>query len=221
MKLDIDTSWKIVLAEEFDKPYFHDLIALISDEYVQNTCYPPQFQIFSAFNSCPFHKVKVVILGQDPYHGEGQANGLSFSVNDGVAYPPSLRNIFEEIRKETGNPVPASGNLERWVSQGVLLLNAVLTVRKGEPGSHQNSGWEIFSNAVVKKISAEKANVVFMLWGGYAKKKGAVVDQEKHLVLTSGHPSPLSANRGHWFGNNHFILANKYLKETGQKEVEW
>jgi len=221
MNFDIDTSWKNELSEEFDKPYFHELMAFVADEYLKTTCFPPKPQIFAAFKACPFNKVKVVIIGQDPYHGESQAHGLCFSVNTGVAYPPSLRNIFEEIRNETGKRVPDSGNLERWAAQGVLLLNSVLTVRKGDAGSHQNRGWEIFTDAVIKMISAEKTNVVFMLWGGYAKKKGAVVDQNKHLVLESGHPSPLSANRGHWFGNNHFILANDYLRANDKQEILW
>ena len=221
MNFNIDTSWKNELLGEFDKTYFHELMAFVNNEYSIDTCYPPDYQIFAAFNATHLDKLKVVIIGQDPYHGEGQALGLCFSVNDGVSYPPSLRNIFEEIRRETSKCVPESGNLERWAAQGVLLLNAVLTVRRGNAGSHQNKGWERFTDEVIRKISTEKTNVVFMLWGGYAKKKGAIVDKKKHLVLESGHPSPLSANRGHWFGNNHFILANDYLRANDKQEILW
>ncbi len=221
MKVNLNSSWKNQLSIEFEKPYFQELSAFVTNEYKTSTCFPPENEIFAAFDSCSFEDLKLVIIGQDPYHGEGQANGLCFSVNDGITFPPSLRNIFEEIRRETGTKLPESGNLSRWANQGVLLLNSVLTVEKGSAGSHQNRGWEIFTNAVIEKISSEKSNIVFLLWGGYAKKKGAIVDQNKHLVLTSGHPSPLSANRGHWFGNNHFTLANNYLKANGKEKIVW
>ncbi len=221
MKINLNASWKNQLSTEFEKPYFQELSSFVTNEYKTSTCFPPETEIFAAFDSCSFEDLKLVIIGQDPYHGEGQANGLCFSVNDGIAFPPSLRNIFEEIRRENGTILPNSGNLSRWANEGVLLLNSVLTVKKANAGSHQSRGWEIFTNAVIEKISAEKSNTVFMLWGGYAKKKGAIVDQNKHLVLTSGHPSPLNANRGHWFGNNHFTLANNYLKANGKKEIVW
>lgn len=221
MQVNIEASWKEVLSDEFEKPYFEELISFVKEEYTTYRCFPPGKQIFAAFDNCPFDKVEVVLLGQDPYHGYGQAHGLCFSVNDGVAFPPSLRNIFQEISTDIGKPIPASGNLERWAKQGVLLLNAVLTVREGQAESHKGKGWEKFTDAVIQKISERKENVVFMLWGGYAKKKGAKIDRSKHLVLESGHPSPLSANQGLWFGNKHFSKANEYLKETGKKEIEW
>ena len=217
----IHSSWKEVLGAEFEKPYFENLISFVRDQYTSNTCYPPGKQIFSAFDHCHFDNVEVVILGQDPYHGAGQANGLCFSVSDGIAMPPSLINIFREIETDLGNPPPKTGNLERWADQGVLLLNAVLTVRQGEAGSHQGKGWETFTDAVIKKISDEKKDVVFLLWGGYAKKKGVSIDKSKHLILESGHPSPLSANKGHWFGNKHFSKANEFLKAKGKREIEW
>ncbi len=221
MDVQINPTWKTALSAEFDKPYFEKLIAFISSEYKLGQCYPPGPEIFAAFDECPFDKVKVVIIGQDPYHGPRQANGLCFSVNDGIAFPPSLRNIFEEIKQDLGQPIPQTGNLERWAAQGVLLLNAVLTVRQGEAASHQDKGWETFTDAVIEKISSENKNVVFLLWGGYAKKKGAIVDKSKHHVLESGHPSPLSANRGHWFGNKHFSKANAFLKSVGEREIFW
>ncbi|MDT0554813.1 uracil-DNA glycosylase [Patiriisocius hiemis] len=221
MDVKIDGSWKEVLQDEFSKPYFKHLSHFIKQEYKNYTCYPPGKQIFSAFEYTPFNKVKVVILGQDPYHGVGQANGLCFSVNDGVPIPPSLINIYKEIEADILKPIPTSGNLERWAKQGVLLLNATLTVRAHQAGSHQRKGWEIFTDAVIKKISDEKENVVFLLWGGYAKKKGAKVDTSKHLVLSCGHPSPLSANRGYWFGNKHFSTVNKYLKEQEVAQINW
>jgi uracil-DNA glycosylase len=221
MQVNIHASWKKALSEEFEKPYFENLISFVKKEYAEHTCYPKGSQIFAAFDHCPFDKVEVVILGQDPYHGPGQAHGLSFSVNDGVPLPPSLQNIFREIRDDMGKPFPQTGNLERWADQGVLLLNAVLTVRKGEANSHQGKGWEAFTDAVIQKISDEKKDVVFLLWGGPAKKKGARVDKTRHLVLESGHPSPLSANKGHWFGNKHFSRANEYLKAKGNKEIDW
>ena len=221
MQINLEASWKNILADEFEKPYFKSLIEFVKSEYSQHTCYPKGSQIFSAFDSCTFDKVKVVIIGQDPYHGVGQANGLCFSVNDGIAFPPSLVNIFKEIQTDLEKPFPASGNLERWAKQGVLLLNATLTVRAHEAGSHQNKGWETFTDAVIQKVSDSNEEVVFLLWGGFAKKKGLKINREKHLVLETGHPSPLSANRGFWFGNKHFSKANAYLKSKGRDEIEW
>jgi uracil-DNA glycosylase len=221
MQVNIEASWKEVLKDEFGKPYFQELITFVKQEYGVQKCFPPGKQIFAAFDHCPFDKVEVVILGQDPYHGLGQAHGLCFSVNDGVNFPPSLRNIFQEISTDIGKPIPSSGNLENWAKQGVLLLNAVLTVREGQAESHKSRGWEKFTDAVIQKISEEKENVVFMLWGGYAKKKGAKIDRTKHFVLESGHPSPLSANQGLWFGNKHFSKANEYLRSKGKREIEW
>ena len=208
MDVKIEESWKSVLAEEFQKAYFLKLTAIVKQEYKQHPCYPPGGQIFNAFQHCPFDKVKVVIIGQDPYHGAGQAHGLCFSVNEGVEHPPSLINIFKEIESDLGIPYPKSGSLIRWADQGVLLLNATLTVRAHQAGSHQHKGWEQFTDAVIAKISEQKEHVVFMLWGGYAKNKGAKIDTSRHCVLSSGHPSPLSANRGLWFGNKHFSKAN-------------
>lgn len=221
MDVNINASWKNILEEEFNKPYFKQLIDFVKTEYTTHICYPKGSRIFAAFDNCPFDKTEVVIIGQDPYHGPGQANGLCFSVNDGVPMPPSLINIFREIQDDLGKPFPPTGNLERWADQGVLLLNATLTVRQGEAGSHQGKGWETFTDAVIQKISDNKKDIVFMLWGGYAKKKGARVDATKHKVLLSGHPSPLSANKGHWFGNRHFSLANRFLAEKGKKQIEW
>ncbi|OEY71372.1 uracil-DNA glycosylase [Salegentibacter salarius] len=221
MKVAIHPSWKKELADEFEKDYFKNLTEFVKVEYNANTCYPKGSDIFSAFDHSTFSNTKVVILGQDPYHGVGQANGLSFSVNDGIQSPPSLQNIFKEIEHDLGKPVPNSGNLERWANQGVLLLNATLTVRAHQAGSHQKKGWEQFTDRVIEIISSEKENVVFLLWGGYAKKKGAKIDSSKHLILTSGHPSPLSANRGYWFGNKHFSKANTYLKENGKEPIDW
>ncbi|OYU81298.1 MAG: uracil-DNA glycosylase [Flavobacterium sp. BFFFF1] len=221
MNIHIDPTWKTVLSEEFTKPYFENLIGFVKEEYAANTCYPPGPEIFAAFNHCPFDQVKVVIIGQDPYHGPKQANGLCFSVHDGIPFPPSLVNIFREIHTDLGKDIPLTGNLERWADQGVLLLNATLTVRKGEAGSHQNRGWEIFTDAVIKKISDQKKDIVFLLWGGFAKKKGASINRQVHEVLESGHPSPLSANKGHWFGNKHFSQTNVFLKAKGLPEVNW
>ncbi|GGD24594.1 uracil-DNA glycosylase [Flavobacterium orientale] len=214
-------SWQAILSEEFQKTYFQQLTTFVENEYATSTCYPPKNEIFAAFNHCPFDKLKVVIIGQDPYHGPGQANGLCFSVNDGVAFPPSLMNIFKELEKDIGTPIPIWGNLERWAAQGVLLLNATLTVRKGEAGSHQKRGWETFTDAVIQTISSHNEGIVFLLWGGFAQKKGAKIDQTKHFVLTAGHPSPLSANRGFWFGNKHFSKTNAYLSKKGIKELDW
>jgi uracil-DNA glycosylase len=221
MNVSIHQSWKEVLQEEFSKPYFKQLVLFVKREYSENICYPKGQQIFSAFNHCPLPEVKVVIIGQDPYHGEGQANGLCFSVHDGIPHPPSLVNIFRELNTDLGVPYPLSGNLERWASQGVLLLNATLTVRANSAGSHQKQGWETFTDAVIKAVSAHCNHVVFMLWGGYAKEKAKLIDPAKHCILTAGHPSPLSANRGYWFGNKHFSQANAYLKANGKNEIIW
>ena len=221
MKVSIHQSWKEVLQEEFSKPYFEQLVLFVKREYSENICYPKGQQIFSAFNHCPLPEVKVVIIGQDPYHGEGQANGLCFSVHDGIPHPPSLINIFRELNTDLGVPYPLSGNLERWASQGVLLLNATLTVRANSAGSHQKQGWETFTDAVIRAVSAHCNHVVFMLWGGYAKEKAKLIDPAKHCILTAGHPSPLSANRGYWFGNKHFSQANAYLKANGKNEIIW
>ena len=221
MDVKMHHSWKPVLNEEFEKPYFKELIDFVKSEYTTKVCYPKGSQIFSAFDHSHFDQVKVVIIGQDPYHGPNQANGLCFSVNDGIPFPPSLQNIFKEIETELNQPQPQTGNLERWADQGVLLLNATLTVRQGEAGSHQKKGWETFTDAVIKKVSEEKENVIFLLWGGFAQKKGTMIDGGKHLILNSGHPSPLSANRGFWFGNDHFLKANDYLKSLGKKEIIW
>ncbi|MFN8357037.1 MAG: uracil-DNA glycosylase [Spirosomataceae bacterium] len=221
MDVKIADSWKSHLQNEFTKPYFASLVQFIKAEYSTRTVYPPGRLIFNAFSHCSFDDTKVVILGQDPYHGAGQANGLSFSVNDGIAIPPSLVNIFKEIKDDLGKPLPRSGNLERWAKQGVLLLNATLTVRASEAGSHQGKGWETFTDAVIKHLSDEKQNVVFMLWGAYAQKKGEVIDARKHLVLKARHPSPMSANNGGWFGCRHFSQANNYLKAKGLPEIDW
>lgn len=220
-EIKIEPSWKRQLEEEFSKPYFSALTQFVHEEYSQYQCFPPGKLIFNAFNLCPFDKVKVVIIGQDPYHDVGQAHGLSFSVNDGVPFPPSLQNIFKEIESDLGTPVPASGNLTRWAEQGVLLLNATLTVRAHQAGSHQRRGWEEFTDAAIRALSRERANLVFILWGGYARSKVSLIDTSKHLVLQSVHPSPLSANRGGWFGNHHFSRANTYLSEHGVAPIVW
>ncbi len=220
MEVKIEPSWKHALQEEFDKEYFVRLTDFVRNEYKTRLTFPPASLIFNAFDQCPFENVKVVILGQDPYHGDGQAHGLCFSVNDGVDFPPSLLNIFKEIERDLGKPMPSSGNLIRWAQQGVLLLNATLTVQAHIAGSHQGRGWETFTDAVIRKLATEKEQLVFILWGSYAQQKGAFIDQNKHLVLKSVHPSPLSAFRG-FIGNNHFSLANKYLKENGQSEINW
>lgn len=220
MNVKIEQSWKQALATEFEEPYFKDLTDFVRSEYTSKTIYPPASKIFAALDSCPFEKVKVVIVGQDPYHGPGQANGLCFSVNEGIQPPPSLFNIFKEIADETGKPVPANGDLSRWASEGVLLLNAVLTVEAARPGSHANRGWERFTDRVIELINSERENVVFMLWGSYAINKGRLIDRSRHCVLTSPHPSPLSAYRG-FFGNHHFSLANSYLEEHGKAPVNW
>lgn len=220
MDVKIEPSWKDRLKDEFEKPYFQNLSDFVKEEYSGWTIYPPGREIFRAFDSCPFENVKVVILGQDPYHGPNQANGLCFSVRDGQRMPPSLLNIFKEIQNDLGKPIPKSGDLDRWAHQGVLLLNATLTVRAGSPGSHQNKGWEEFTDSVIKKISAEKSNVVFLLWGAYAQKKAELIDRNRHLVLMSPHPSPFSADRG-FFGNKHFSKTNQYLKSKGMGEIDW
>ncbi len=221
MTVDIHSSWKPYLKDEFEKTYFKNLTTFVKSEYKNHTCFPKGNDIFNAFNCCPFDDVKVVIIGQDPYHDFGQANGLCFSVNDGVKHPPSLINIFKEIENDLGIAYPNSGNLMRWAKQGVLLLNATLTVRAHEAGSHQNKGWETFTDAVIKTISHQKNNLVFLLWGGYAKQKQKLINSQKHKILTSGHPSPLSANRGYWFGNKHFSKTNYLLEQVSQEPVKW
>ncbi|WP_397362714.1 uracil-DNA glycosylase [Olleya sp. R77988] len=221
MNVDIHESWKTQLQTELDTPYFKELTQFVTAEYKQQQCFPPENEIFNAFNSCSLNQLKVVIIGQDPYHNYNQANGLCFSVVDGVKHPPSLINIFKEIETDLGKLYPSSGNLEHWAKQGVFLLNATLTVRAHEPGSHQKRGWETFTDAVIKTISDQKENVVFLLWGGFAKKKAKLIDANKHHILLSGHPSPLSANRGYWFGNKHFSQTNKLLKEFGLVGIDW
>lgn len=221
MSVKIESSWKEVLKEEFEKEYFRQLTEFVRNEYSGNTpIYPPARLIFNAFDHCPFDKVKVVILGQDPYHGAGQANGLCFSVNKGIQFPPSLMNIFKEVANDTGAPLPQDGDLTRWSDQGVLLLNATLTVRAAQAGSHQRRGWEEFTDAAIRHLASLRENIVFILWGSYAQKKGSFIDRGKHLVLTSPHPSPLSAYQG-FFGNHHFSRANQYLKEHGKAPIIW
>jgi uracil-DNA glycosylase len=221
MNVKLEPSWKAALAEEFTKPYFTDLTNFVRDAYQTNTVYPPARLIFHALDSCPLKDTTVVILGQDPYHGPGQAHGLSFSVPEGVSRPPSLINIFKELETDIGKVYPKNGSLTSWASQGVLLLNATLTVVSSQAGSHQNKGWEQFTDAVIDVISTQCDHVVFMLWGNYAKQKGKRIDRERHLVLTSGHPSPLSANRGLWFGSRHFSQANTYLISKGKLPIDW
>jgi uracil-DNA glycosylase len=216
----LETSWKKALEEEFGKEYFIKLTSFVKDEYKKGKVYPPPKDIFRAFDLCPFDKVKVVILGQDPYHGVKQANGLCFAVHEGIPLPPSLQNIFKEIESDLGYKSERNGDLSRWAKQGVLLLNATLTVKANRAGSHQGRGWEEFTDSAVKTLSDQRENLVFMLWGNYAKKKGAVIDRSKHLVLESAHPSPFSADSG-FFGNKHFSKANEYLKEKGEKEIDW
>lgn len=220
MDVRIEESWKSRLQEEFDKPYFYALTQYVRSEYRSGVVYPPGNEIFAAFDACPFEQVKVVLLGQDPYHEPGQAHGLCFSVNDGIPFPPSLVNIFKEIESDLGVTIPASGNLMRWAKQGVLLLNATLTVKAHQAGSHQNKGWETFTDAVIHKLADEREHIVFLLWGSYAQRKGAFIDRSKHLVLQSPHPSPLSAYRG-FFGNKHFSRANDYLARHGITPIEW
>lgn len=220
MDVQIEESWKQILSAEFEKDYFRQLTDFVRNEYRSTTVYPPGKLIFNAFNLCPFEQVKVVIIGQDPYHGPGQAHGLCFSVNDNVPFPPSLRNIFKEIQDDLGKPIPESGNLTRWAKQGVLLLNATLTVRAHQAGSHQRRGWEEFTDAAIRALAEQREHLVFILWGAYAQKKGAFIDRSRHLVLTSVHPSPLSAHNG-FFGNRHFSHANEYLQQHGQTPIEW
>ena len=220
MKVNIEKSWKKELDSEFEKDYFKDLAHFVKQEYQQYTCYPKGKDIFAAFDYCSFEDVKVVILGQDPYHGVNQANGLCFSVKDEVAMPPSLINIFKEIENDVNQAFPKTGNLERWAKQGVLLLNASLTVRAHQAGSHQKKGWEKFTDTVISTISNKKKDVVFLLWGGFAKKKVKYIDAAKHHILTAGHPSPLSANRGYWFGNKHFSKTNEILTSIGKEPIK-
>lgn len=220
MNVKIEESWKLQLADEFEKDYFVSLTNFVRQEYAQTTIYPPGRLIFNAFDLCPFDEVKVVIIGQDPYHGPGQAHGLCFSVNEGIAFPPSLVNIFKEIESDLGIPAPPSGNLTRWAKQGVLLLNATLTVRAHQAGSHQRRGWEEFTDAAIRCLAEKREGLVFLLWGSYAQKKGAFIDRNKHLVLSSPHPSPLSAWHG-FFGNKHFSRTNDYLISQGKTPIQW
>ncbi|MGY5351318.1 uracil-DNA glycosylase [Wenyingzhuangia sp. IMCC45533] len=221
MNIKIEESWKQQLNTEFEKPYFKDLIEFVKQEYTNHTCYPAGKNIFAAFNHCSFNDVKVVIIGQDPYHGPNQANGLCFSVHNGINHPPSLINMFKELEKDLGCSYPQSGDLSAWAKQGVLLLNATLTVQAHQAGSHQGKGWETFTDAVIQAVSNQKERVVFLLWGGFAKKKGKKIDANKHHVLTTGHPSPLSANRGYWFDNHHFSETNEYLIKEGLQPIDW
>ena len=222
MQPNLNSSWQTILCDEIQKPYFQDLMKSVDDEYINHTCFPPSDLLFAAFDYCSFADVKVVIIGQDPYHGLNEANGLCFSVNDGVKIPPSLRNIFKELNDDLGTIfLPSSGNLECWAKQGVLLLNASLSVRMDNPNSHKHLKWNHFTDAVIQKISDEKENIVFLLWGSFAQKKGAKIDRIKHLVLESGHPSPMSANQGKWFGNKHFSKTNLYLQENGIVPIKW
>ena len=221
MNVKINDSWAERLGNEFAQPYFSQLTDFVRHEYATTTCYPPGRLIFNAFNLCPFDSVKVVIIGQDPYHEAGQAMGLRFSVPDGVAMPPSLQNIFKEIQGDLGIGVPQSGNLTRWAEQGVLLLTATLTVRAHQAGSHQRHGWERFTDAAISRLSEGRDHLVFILWGGYARSKASLIDRSRHLVLESVHPSPLSANRGGWFGNHHFSRCNEYLAGHGMGPINW
>lgn len=221
MHFKISKSWKTHLHKEFSKPYFKKLEAYLDQQYLNHVCFPPKDQILNAFNSCNFEAVRVVIIGQDPYHDHGQANGLCFSVNGGMKLPPSLKNIFKEIENDFGTPPPLNGNLERWAAQGVLLLNTTLTVRAHEAGSHKNIGWETFTDAVIKTLNEHKEQIVFLLWGSHAKKKEKIINIEKHIIFYSGHPSPLSANRGYWFGNKHFSKTNYLLEQASQNPVKW
>jgi len=221
VKVNFDQCWLKYVKDEIDKSYFDALLDFVDYEYSNFICFPPQEEIFSAFKYCQPENLKVVIIGQDPYHGYGQANGLCFSVNEDVAIPPSLRNIFKELESDLGMQYPENGNLEHWAKQGVLLLNATLTVRENQAGSHQKKGWEQFTDAIISNISNHKDNVVFLLWGGYARKKCKLIDATKHHVLQSGHPSPLSANRGYWFGNMSFSKTNSLLEQDGLKPIDW
>ena len=221
MNVQIEPSWKEYLQEEFDKPYFQQLTERVRSEYQSGACYPPGKLIFNAFNLCPFNEVKVVIIGQDPYHEPGQAHGLSFSVQEGIAFPPSLQNIFKEIHDDLGTPIPQNGDLSRWARQGVLLLNATLTVRAHQANSHATFGWQAFTDAAIKALTSHRQHLVYMLWGGFARSKAPMIDRQQNLVLESVHPSPLSANRGGWFGQHQFSRANSYLTEQGLKPIDW
>lgn len=221
MDVKIEPTWKQQLGTEFDKPYFATLAEQVRQAYRMGPCFPPSRLVFNAFDLCPFNEVKVVIMGQDPYHEPGQAMGLSFSVPEGVAIPPSLQNIFKEIQADLGKPLPTSGDLTRWASQGVLLLNATLTVQAHVANSHQGLGWSVFTDAAIRALSAHREHLVFMLWGGYARSKRSLIDGQRHLILESVHPSPLSANRGGWFGNHHFSRCNAYLRSHGLTEIDW
>ncbi len=220
MQLNISDSWKNILQTEFEKPYFKKLTSFVDNQYDNYNCFPDEDTVFAAFNYCSFDDLKVVIIGQDPYHGKGQANGLCFSVQDGIKHPPSLKNIFKEVETDVGIPYAVSGDLSRWATQGVLLLNATLTVREGEAGSHQQQGWEEFTDVVIRKISEEKENIVFLLWGKFAEKKGSVINIEKHTIFKAPHPSPLGAWRG-WFGSSHFSKTNAFLKSKNCNEIKW
>ncbi|MFY0653982.1 MAG: uracil-DNA glycosylase [Cyclobacteriaceae bacterium] len=220
MDVKIEESWKVRLRNEFDNPYFEQLVKFIKEEYQNHKIYPPAKDIFNAFNLCPFDQTRVVIIGQDPYHGPGQAHGLCFSVSEGIKPPPSLVNIFKEINDDLGLPIPASGDLRRWAQQGVLLLNATLTVRASQAGSHQNKGWEEFTDAAIRELSENIENIVFLLWGAYAQRKGEIINREKHLVLESAHPSPFAAHRG-FFGNKHFSQTNDYLQSKDLPSINW
>jgi len=221
MKIKIASDWENLLKDEFEKSYFKELIEFVEEEYKNQNCYPDFENIFAAFDYCSFDELKVVILGQDPYHGKNQADGLCFSVSEEVALPRSLRNIFKEVEQDLQIDFPEHGNLKRWAEQGILLLNTTLTVRENQAASHQRKGWEKFTDAVIRKISDQKENVVFLLWGSHAQKKGKKIDAEKHFILKTGHPSPLSANRGYWFGNKHFSQTNSFLKSIGKEEIDW
>lgn len=221
MNVKIEDSWKAHIGEEFDKQYFVNLTNYVREEYLHYRCFPPGNKIFNAFNLCPFDQVKVVIIGQDPYHEIGQAMGLSFSVPEGILMPPSLINIFKEIQMDLGKSMPANGDLTRWAQQGVLLLNATLTVREHQANSHQKLGWNQFTDAAIKALNRDREHIVYLLWGGYARSKAALIDSSKNLVLQSVHPSPLSANRGGWFGNHHFSRCNEYLQQQGETPIEW
>ncbi|QBN17365.1 uracil-DNA glycosylase [Flavobacterium nackdongense] len=222
MNPNLNPSWQTILSDEIQKPYFRNLMKAVDEEYQNHTCFPPKELIFAAFEHCSFQDLKVVIIGQDPYHGTNEANGLCFSVNDGIKIPPSLRNIFREMNEDLGTVFfPISGNLEPWAKQGILLLNASLTVRKDSPNSHKHLQWNVFTDAVIQKISDQKEQIVFLLWGSFAQKKGSKIDRIKHLVLESGHPSPMSANQGKWFGNRHFSKINLYLNDKGIGLIDW
>ncbi len=220
MNVQIAENWKKLLHNEFEKPYFHSLVQFVKKEYSQHTCFPPGKEIFAAFDSCQLDDLKVVILGQDPYHNYNQANGLCFSVREGIPFPPSLQNIFKEVADDTGTSIPVSGDLTRWANQGVLLLNATLTVRAHQAGSHQNQGWEVFTDSVIETISKETEHVVFILWGSFAQKKSNLIDAQKHCILKAPHPSPLSSYRG-FFGCHHFTKANDYLVSKGKERIVW